>query len=304
MKLDEFSSRKRFADVGQARVAYVDEGVGPPVLLLHGCPFSSFIWRKIVARLRGRFRCIAPDLLGLGDTETPPEADWSVRSQARMISAFLDALALDSVHVVGHDQGGAVAQVLAADHPERVRTLVLCNAEAYDNWPSAEELPFVKLTQAPGVGPVLLWLLSFPTVTRFVLSVERAFQDRRVLTPDLVRGYVRANMADAHKRAKTRRYLARQMDPANQRSTVDVVERLRRLDRPVLLLWGKHDPHFGPEWAKRLRRDIPAVRGLELLDAGHMLMEEKPDEFAAVISDFFAQHDRPARARTDDLRPS
>ena len=58
--------------VGEATVAYVDEGSGAPVLLLHGCPFSSYVWRLLIARLGGRFRCIAPDLLGLGDTETRP----------------------------------------------------------------------------------------------------------------------------------------------------------------------------------------------------------------------------------------
>ena len=61
--------RKHHIRVGEATVAYVDEGDGPPLLLLHGCPFSSFIWRKVIARLRDRRRCIAPDLLGLGDTE-------------------------------------------------------------------------------------------------------------------------------------------------------------------------------------------------------------------------------------------
>jgi pimeloyl-ACP methyl ester carboxylesterase len=265
----------------------VDEGAGPPVLLLHGCPFSSFIWRGIAGRLHGRFRCLAPDLLGLGDTETSMDADWSIRAQAEMIVGFLDTLALASVHVVGHDQGGAVAQVLAAEHPERVRTLVLSNSEAYDNWPSAKELPFVRLTQSPGVGRVLLWLISFPRLARLVLSVEKAFYDPSVLTPELVRGYVRANFGDGHKRAKTRRYLSRQLAPDNQRTTVEVLELLRRFDRPTLLVWGQHDPHFGRPWAERLRGDLSGVQGLELLDAGHLVMEEKPDEYAAIVSEFF-----------------
>ncbi len=141
MKPDTFSTRKRFVGVSGAEVAYADEGAGPPVLLLHGCPFSSFIWRDIIARLRGRFRCLAPDLLGLGDTETPMDFDWSVRSQVRMVTGLLDALGIAAVHVVGHDQGGAVAQLLAAYHPERVNALVPCNAEAYDNWHRGRSSP-------------------------------------------------------------------------------------------------------------------------------------------------------------------
>lgn len=288
MEVDSFSRGKRCVEIGSARVAYVDEGNGPAVVLIHGCPFSSFVWREVIARLRGDYRCIAPDLLGLGDTDAPPDADTSVRAQARMIVALLDVLGLEKVHVIGHDQGGAIAEVLAADHPERVGALVLCNAEAYDNWPSAEELPFLRLTQLPAVGRAALWLLSFPAVTRLVLAFEKAVHDERVLTPDLVRGYVRANTGDAHRRARTRRYLARQLDPANQRSTFDALERLRRFDHPTLLVWGKHDPHFGPVWGERLSRDIPGARRLELLDAGHLVMEERPGEFARVVSDFLS----------------
>ena len=74
-----FSEKKRFVKVGKADVAYYEEGNGEPLLLLHGCPFSSYIWRKVIPRLSSHYRCLAPDLLGLGDTETPEGADWSLR---------------------------------------------------------------------------------------------------------------------------------------------------------------------------------------------------------------------------------
>ena len=294
MEIDSFSWQKRFVAIGSARVAYLDEGDGPPVVLIHGCPFSSFVWREVIARLRRGYRCIAPDLLGLGDTETAFGADVSVRAQAGMIIALLDALGLGTVHLIGHDQGGAIAELLAADIPERVGTLVLCDAEAYDNWPSAEELPFVRLTQLPVLGRALLWLLSFPAITRLVLGLEHAVHDRRVLTSELVRGYVRANTGQAHKRAKLRRYLARQLDPVNRRSTLDALEGLRRFDHPTLVIWGKHDPHFGPEWGKRLSQDIPGARRLELVDAGHLVMEERPDDFTRLVADFLAHPSAPS----------
>ncbi len=117
METDAFSASKRFAEVGDARVAYVDEGSGPPVLLLHGCPFSSFVWRKVIPALSSAHRCVAPDLLGLGDTEAPAGADWSLPAQETMVLGLLDALELEKVSVVGHDQGGALAQMLAAATP-------------------------------------------------------------------------------------------------------------------------------------------------------------------------------------------
>src|SRR5215813_2072418 len=112
MRKDRFSEQLRVIAVGDARVAYYDEGEGPPLLLLHGCPFSSFIWRKVIPFLAAHFRCIAPDLLGLGDTETPNDADWSLQAQARTVLGFLDTLAIEAPDVLAHDHGGAVAQLI------------------------------------------------------------------------------------------------------------------------------------------------------------------------------------------------
>jgi pimeloyl-ACP methyl ester carboxylesterase len=289
MELDAFSLAKRFVHVGETRVAYRDAGSGPPLLLLHGCPFSSFVWRNVLPALADSHRCVAPDLLGLGDTETPAEADWSLPAQEAMVLGLLDALNIARTSVVGHDHGGAVAQMLAAHHPERVDRLVLCNAEAYDNWPSADERPLVRLSQLPVLGDLVLRAYATRPVHRLLLSVGKAVKDRSVLTDELIIGYIRATASDAHRRAKTARFLAGQLDPANNACTMDALEGLRRFDHPTLLLWGADDPHFGPEWAERLHQDIPGVVRVEILaDTGHLLMEEHPDEVAAQIRDFLA----------------
>lgn len=283
------AATQRFVRVGDARVAYRDEGSGATVLLLHGCPFSSFVWRKVISRLAPAYRCIAPDLLGLGDTETPAGADWSLRAQAAMVVGLLDALGIARSHVVGHDHGGAVAQLLAAEHPDRIERLVLANAEAYDNWPSQEERPFVRLTQVPLVGDLVLRLWATRRALRYTLARAHAVHDQNVLTAELLDGYIRANLRDRHRRAKTRRFLALQFDPANNRVTMDLLDGLRRFDHPTLLLWAKDDPHFGPEWGERLRNDIPGAVRLELLpETGHLLMEERPEQFAAAVRRFLA----------------
>jgi pimeloyl-ACP methyl ester carboxylesterase len=290
---------KRHAQVGEARIAYVDVGGGPVVLLLHGCPFSSFVWRTVIARLRGRFRCVAPDLLGLGDTETPVGADWSLPGQVDAVLGLLDSLGITECAVVGHDQGGAIAQLLAARDPDRITGLVLANVEAYDNWPSVEELPFVRATQLPVVGRVVLWAWSRRPLFRLALAAGKAVHDRSVLTDELVDGYIAANLSDAHRRAKTRRFLAAQLDPVNQRHTMAVVEQLRRFDRPTMVLWGAADVHFGPQWGERLYRDIPGAQRLELLpDVGHLLMEERPEKVAALIQDFLATVDTTGGSRS------
>jgi pimeloyl-ACP methyl ester carboxylesterase len=256
--IDGFSLAKQFVHVGDTRIAYRDDGAGPPVLLLHGCPFSSFVWRNVIPQLADRFRCIAPDLLGLGDTETPPDADWSLPAQEAMVLGLLDTLDIERTSVVGHDHGGAIAQLLAARHADRVDRLVLCNAEAYDNWPSADERPLVRLTQLAVIGPLVLEAYGTRRVHRLLLSVGHAVHDKATLDDELIDGYIRANASDSHRLAKTARFLAGQLDPDNNRWTAAAVEGLRPFDHPTLLLWGEADPHFGPVWADRLRDDIPA----------------------------------------------
>jgi pimeloyl-ACP methyl ester carboxylesterase len=292
---------KHHIQVGDTRVAYLDEGDGPPLLLLHGCPFSSYIWRHVIPLLRPHFRCIAPDLLGLGDTETPPDADWSLPAQATTVVGLLDALGIDAAHIVAHDHGAATAQLIAAGQPSRIRRLILTNAEAYDNWPSRDELPFVRATQIPLVGNLIMWAWGRPGLLRYALRSGHAVSNPAVLTPELLRGYIAANLADRHRRAKTRRFLAGQLDPANNRATADALPGLRAFDHPTLIIWGRDDPHFGPEWAQRLRDDIPGAVHVELLpDTGHLLMEERPDDLARLLLDFLTG-EQPLPTRPDEI---
>lgn len=278
----------RRLDVGAASVAYCDSGGdGPPLLLLHGCPFSKFVWRRVIPRLSDRFRCVAPDLLGLGDTETGASADWSLPAQVDAVIGLLDRLGLGRVAVVGHDQGGAIAQLIAIHHPGRVSALVLADAEAYDNWPSAEELPFIRVTQLPVIGQLVLWAWSRRPLFRWALAEGKAVYDRSMLTDELVDGYIAANLATAHKRAKTRRFLATQLDRANQAHTHHLADALRKIEAPTLILWAEGDVHFPPDWAHRLAADIPGTTRVEILPAtGHLLMEEQPDHVANLIREF------------------
>ena len=278
----------RCLDVGSASVAYCDSGGdGTPLLLLHGCSFSKFVWRNVIHRLSDRFRCVAPDLLGLGNTETDAGADWSLPAQADAIIGLLDRLGLGRVAIVGHDQGGAIAQLIAIHHPDRVSALVLADAEAYDNWPSAEELPFIRVTQLPVIGPLVLWAWSRRPLFRWALGEGKAVHDRSVLTGELVDGYIAANLATAPKRAKTRRFLATQLDPANEAHTHHLADALHKIEAPTLILWGDGDVHFPPDWARRLAADIPGTTRVEILPAtGHLVMEEQPDHVANLIREF------------------
>jgi pimeloyl-ACP methyl ester carboxylesterase len=148
----------------------------------------------------------------------------------------------------------------------------------------------VRATQVPLLGDLILWVWSRRPMFRFTLKAAKAIHDPKVLSAELLDGYVRANLGDRHRRNKTKQFLADQFDPENNRTTTDLLDGLRRFDRPTLLVWAKDDPHFGPEWGERLYRDIPGAVRLELLpDTGHLLIEEKPERFAALVGDFLAE---------------
>src|SRR5262245_20541153 len=140
----EFHSQRRFADTPSGRIAYIEQGSGPVLLLIHGVPLNGYHWRHVIAALRDLRRCIAIDLMSLGYTEIAPSQPVSFTAQAAMLAQFLDALAIDKVDLVANDSGGAIAQIFAVRNPHRLRTLTLTNCDAHDNWPPALTLPMVE----------------------------------------------------------------------------------------------------------------------------------------------------------------
>jgi pimeloyl-ACP methyl ester carboxylesterase len=185
-----------------------------------------------------------------------------------------------------------VAQIIAAEYPERINRLVLANVEAFDNWPSADEKPFILATQVPALGRLVLWLWSYRFSAKLILRLGSAVYNKETLTTEFVDGFVRSTLGDSHRRWKTQRFLAGQFNKQNNRCTLDVVDGLRRFNEPTMILWGEADPHFGPKWAERLQREIPGVRRLEIIPAtGHLVMEEQSEKFASLVLDFLLDRD-------------
>jgi pimeloyl-ACP methyl ester carboxylesterase len=284
--IDQFSERKKFVDVGSARVAYVDEGAGPPVILLHGCPFSSWEWKDVIPILSKRYRVIAPDLLGLGDTSVRLDDDYRLPSEMAMVIGLLDRLSIGEARFVGHDHGGATAELAMKYHPERIHSLVLTNVEAYDQWP-----PYLRMILNPITGPFFRLAFALEPLQREAYSVAVHHQDR--LTDEMLAAFVDPQLATAARWARLRRFFAWQMDPDHNAETMRAVEGMKRFDRPVLILWGRHDTNFGPAIAERLAKDIPGVVGIEWMEeSAHLPMLEEPERYADALMKFFAEDDR------------
>ena len=146
--------RPHHLDLGGERLHYLDEGQGPPLVFVHGNPTWSFTWRHLVAGLRDRHRCVAPDHLGFGLSDKPARG-LRPADHARNLGALLDHLGIEDATLVVEDWGGPIGLSWALDHPERVRRLVVLNSWC---WSVAGDPHFERFSRFMG-GPIGRWLI-------------------------------------------------------------------------------------------------------------------------------------------------
>ena len=283
---DTMAPQKRLIDLGGYRVAYIDVGKGPPVILLHGCPFSTFEWNKIIPRLAQHFRVIAPDLLGLGDTPVRLDGDYRLPKDVKMVTDLMDHLGIRSARFVGHDHGGAIVQLLMQHDPQRIDMAILTNVEAYNLWPSKPETVDLHLITNPVTSPLAFLAVHSPWIQRDLYSI--AVVNEATLDDETLAAFATEHLATPERWQRLRRFLHWQLDPANDHLTEAAVPALCRFHKPVLLLWGQKDTNFGPDIAIRLARDIPGTVGLQWFrHSAHLPMLEEPDAYATAVNNFF-----------------
>jgi pimeloyl-ACP methyl ester carboxylesterase len=266
-----FHALRRHAETPSGRIAYLEQGRGPAALFVHGVPLNGYHWRHIVAGLRGSRRCIVPDLMGLGYTQIDAAQDVSFTAQARMLEQLLDALAIERVDLVANDSGGAVAQIFAAHHPERLRTLTLTNCDVHDNWPPAAVAPQIEAARQGVLVDAFARYLDDREGRR--TRFARAYADPGVLTDEVLHVYLDPLRATPARRDAFHRYWL----AFDNRQTVAIEPLLRRLEVPTLLVWALDDGFFDVRWAHWLRRTIPGVQRLvEVPDAKLFFAEDRP----------------------------
>jgi pimeloyl-ACP methyl ester carboxylesterase len=287
MDAQSFHRRRRYARVPSGRIAYVEEGEGPPALLVHGVPLNGFHWRHVITRLKDMRRCIAPDLMALGYTEIAPGQDVSFTAQARMLAEFLDALGIDRVDLVGNDSGGAIAQIFAANHPERLRTLTLTNCDVHDGWPPKAVLPNIEAARQGKLADMYGALLADPGAAQARLA--RAWADPSVLTAEVLGVYLSPLIASAQRKDAFNRYWIA-FDPAQ---TIAIRERLRSVPAPVLIVWALDDIFFDVKWAHWLAGTLPkVVRVVEVPGAKLFFPEDRPEALTEPLRAFLAAQPR------------
>jgi haloalkane dehalogenase len=276
----EFHAARKFAELAVGRIAYVEQGKGPAAIFLHGFPLNGFQWRGAMVRLANLRRCIAPDLMGLGYTDIPENADLSPVAQSEMVVAFMDRLGIPSADLVSNDSATGIAQLLAANHPGRVRSMLLTNGDVDANSPPENLLPFLEKAKR---GEVDAWYERHLTDIAWAQSEDslgHAFtRPKTSLTPEILEVYLRPLIS-----SPKRRHQGQQFGVAMFPNPLPAIApRLRSFNKPVRMLWHRESDLFPDQWAHWLDKTFPKSQGIRFLDDVHALFfpEEFPDIVAA-----------------------
>lgn len=269
------------------RIACGAHGDGEPVVLIHGTPSSSLIWRDVLPELAAAgYRTHLFDMLGYGLSERPwdPQIDTSITGQVAILEGLLAEWGLERVHLVAHDIGGGVAQRFAAAAPQRLRSLTLIDVVSFDSWPSQRtrqqmEAGLETLIKAPDEAHrahFREWLLS--AVTNKARLADSALETYL----DYICGPVGQASLFQHQ--------VRHYDPKH---TIEISDRLHLLGAsPVQIIWGEDEAWQTPDWARKLQAAIPGAELHLLAACGHFAMEDQPELVSRKIIDFLAANSR------------
>ncbi|EXG81278.1 alpha/beta fold hydrolase [Cryptosporangium arvum] len=291
--LETFTLHKHQFDQYRGEIAtrsgpasFVDTGGGGiPALFVHGVGTSSYLWRNVFAELVGDRRCIAIDLPLHGRTPASADQDFSLPALAEFVAHCCDALRLARVDLVANNTGGAVAQIFAVRHRERLNSLTLTNCEAHDNVPPTAFLPTVLLARAgmlARTGPPLLH--DLPRARELVYGV--GYQDVDALPEEIVL----ANLTPLIGTHEAARQFQRFLTSLRAPDLLAVEPELARLNVPTQIVWGTADIFFGRRWAYWLRDTISGASRVVEIPGGKLFFpDERAREFAATLRRHWAR---------------
>ncbi len=270
------------------RCHFLDEGSGPPLLLLHGNPTWSFYWRAMVLALRDRYRLIVPDHIGCGLSDKPDARAYSYHLEQRVddMVQLVEELGLGHVGLIAHDWGGAIGMGVAAARPERFSRFVLMNTAAF----LSQRCPWrIRLFHMPLLGRLGVQGLDLFARAAIYMAAER----RERMTPAVCAGYL-APYDSWRNREAVYRFV---MDIPLRRShptypTLVAIEAslTQFRDKPIELIWGMKDFCFSHHFLDRFIEFFPDAEVHRLADAGHYVMEDAPEQVIPLVEAFLEKH--------------
>lgn len=267
-----------YLETGEGRLHYVDEGEGAVVVLVHGTPVWSFLYRDLIRELSHDHRVIAVDHLGFGLSDKPADAGYRPEDHARRLELLIEQLAVRDITLVVHDFGGPIGLSYATRHPDHVRALVLFNTWLW----SLEGTQAEKISRFMA-GPIGRFLYTRLNFSPKVL-VKGMFGEKHKLTREVHRHYIDAFPTAAERLAPWT--LAKELIGSGDWYANLWALRDRFADKPALVLWGMKDPAFTVDVLHRWKSTLTNARFVELAQAGHFVQEEEPAAVAREVRAF------------------
>src|SRR5215207_1466295 len=270
-------------ELAQGPVSYRERGAGEPIVFVHGLFTNGDLWRKVVPRLALHYRCLTPDWpLGSHGRPMCDDADLSTPGLARLVAEFLAALDLADVTLVGNDTGGAICQVVIANHPERVGRLVLTSCDAFEVYPPSP-FGFLRLIpMLPGAMVLLAQTQRIRALRRLPLAYGRLMHHQ---PPKAV--------SDSYARSGLRRHIRRDTNKVlrgiSKTHTLDASAHFARFVEPTLIAWGEDDVLFPASLADRLAAAFPQARRITIPGARTLVAEDQPERLATAIASFMQE---------------
>lgn len=258
------------------RIHYRTAGHGGPIILVHGFPTSSYLWRHIIPALAPIRRVIAPDLLGFGESAKPRDARYTFEYQSQFFARFIDILGLDPVDLVVHDLGAPISLLWAVRNPHQVRTIAILNTILTPDYSWRDRL-LLGLLRIPG-------LARLATLTRSALvqgTLKQMVYDRRRMTNELIAAYL-APYPSASDRRQLLRTFTDPMNAPGRLELNEISQQLPRLNVPIHLIVAEDDP-FCHGYMQRLMAMLPQAPVTRIPRCGHLLPEDAPEQLQELL---------------------
>jgi pimeloyl-ACP methyl ester carboxylesterase len=261
-------------------LAFREAGEGPAVLLLHGWPTSSFLWRNVMPAIARERRVLALDLPGFGASDKPTDVTYGYDFFTGAVGGFVDALELDDVALGLHDLGGPIGMRFALDNPDRVRAVALTNTLLYPEDMTEMLTQFVEALQTPGLRERFTGAQGLEAALRLGTNAESSASD------ETIAGIVGPFASDEDRLA-----LAKAGSDIEDAGTVALARDLPGLRVPIRMVYGDQDRILESIGAtvERLQRDLPQAEVTALDGLGHFLQEDDPERVGELLAEFFAR---------------
>ncbi|NJD51445.1 MAG: alpha/beta fold hydrolase [Candidatus Methanoperedens sp.] len=257
-------------------IFYLESGKGSPVVLLHGWPTSSYLWRNIIPSLAKTRRVIAPDLIGYGRSDKPLDIIYSLDNQSKILGEFLDGLGLNKTALVVHDFGGPIGMLWAVRNPEKLERLAILNTFLHPRLPFFMALLFLA-TRIPGVDKL------FATPWGVATTIKLGISNKEALTKELIEAY-----QAPFKHIDAQKALQKAFNDTKLNELNEVIQRLPALEVPIFILYGENDIWLAPEMI-RIKNELPNAHIRAIPECSHFLQEDQPEIVSELLVEFFSK---------------